>query len=193
MGVYQTSSSRPYQQRSLMAMTDWWISKMSFIKLEPDSKVNGGNMGPIWGRQDPGGPHVGPTNFAIWVEQISWHILIMVTSHKRHSFDITGHSVSATICSVQHQSKYWNYAFVEIYVGNSPVTDGFLSQRAIGRKKTFHIMTVAAAPYLAFLKWILSITIPLICIWWYVLLRDMIGLLFSPLALSVSYNLTCTK
>ena len=22
--------------------------------------------GPIWGRQDPGGPHVGPMNFAIW-------------------------------------------------------------------------------------------------------------------------------
>ena len=26
----------------------------------PDSKVQGVNMGPIWGRQDPGGPHVGP-------------------------------------------------------------------------------------------------------------------------------------
>ena len=24
-------------------------------------------MGPICGRQDPGGPHVGPMNFAIWV------------------------------------------------------------------------------------------------------------------------------
>ena len=24
-------------------------------------------MGPIWGRQDPGGPHVGHMNFAIWV------------------------------------------------------------------------------------------------------------------------------
>ena len=24
-------------------------------------------MGPIWGRQDPGGPHVGPMNLAIWV------------------------------------------------------------------------------------------------------------------------------
>ena len=24
-------------------------------------------MGPIWGRQDPGGPHVGPMNFNIWV------------------------------------------------------------------------------------------------------------------------------
>ena len=31
----------------------------------PDSKVHGANMGPIWGRQDPGGPHVGPMNFAI--------------------------------------------------------------------------------------------------------------------------------
>ena len=26
-------------------------------------------MGPIWGRQDPGGPHVGPMNFAIWDEK----------------------------------------------------------------------------------------------------------------------------
>ena len=32
----------------------------------PDSKVRGANMGPIWGRQDPGGPHAGPMNFAIW-------------------------------------------------------------------------------------------------------------------------------
>ena len=23
-------------------------------------------MGPTWGRQDPGGPHVGPMNLAIW-------------------------------------------------------------------------------------------------------------------------------
>ena len=32
----------------------------------PDSKVHGANMGPIWGRQDPGGPHVGPINLSIW-------------------------------------------------------------------------------------------------------------------------------
>ena len=31
-----------------------------------DSKVLGAIMGPIWGREDPGGPHVGPMNFAIW-------------------------------------------------------------------------------------------------------------------------------
>ena len=32
----------------------------------PDSKVLGDNMGPIWVRQDPSGPHVGPMNFPIW-------------------------------------------------------------------------------------------------------------------------------
>ena len=33
-------------------------------------------MGPTWGqpegRQDPGGPHVGPMNFAIWVYLVEW-------------------------------------------------------------------------------------------------------------------------
>ena len=31
----------------------------------PDSKVHAANMGHIWGRQDPGGPHVGLMNLAI--------------------------------------------------------------------------------------------------------------------------------
>ena len=42
---------------------DGFFSK---IVATPDSKVHGANMGPIWGRQDPGGPHVGPMNLAIW-------------------------------------------------------------------------------------------------------------------------------
>ena len=33
----------------------------------PDSMVHWANMGSIWSRQDPGGPHVGPMNLAIWV------------------------------------------------------------------------------------------------------------------------------
>ena len=33
----------------------------------PDGKIHGAIMGPIWGRQAPGGPFVGPMNFAIWV------------------------------------------------------------------------------------------------------------------------------
>ena len=34
----------------------------------PDSKVYVANIGPTWGGQDPGGPHVGPMNLAIWVD-----------------------------------------------------------------------------------------------------------------------------
>ena len=33
---------------------------MFSLGYSPDSKVHGANMGPIWGRQDPGGHHVGP-------------------------------------------------------------------------------------------------------------------------------------
>ena len=47
-------------------------------KHYPDSKVHGANMGPIWVRQDPGGPHVGHMNFAFWVSlalnhRASWY------------------------------------------------------------------------------------------------------------------------
>ena len=41
-----------------------WIDKG--VRNNPDSKVHGANMGPIWGRKDPGGPHVGPMNLTIW-------------------------------------------------------------------------------------------------------------------------------
>ena len=34
--------------------------------LSPKARFKVGNMEPIWGRQGPGGPHVGPMNFAIW-------------------------------------------------------------------------------------------------------------------------------
>ena len=41
------------------------VQWQAIINAVPDSKVHGANMGPIWGRQDPGGSHVGPMNFAI--------------------------------------------------------------------------------------------------------------------------------
>ena len=37
------------------------------IHIYHDSRVHGANMGLIWGRQDQGGPHVGPMDLAIWV------------------------------------------------------------------------------------------------------------------------------
>ena len=50
-----------------------WVPEPRFTKNNDiwrhcrDSKVHGANMGPIWGRQDPGGSHVDPMNFAIWL------------------------------------------------------------------------------------------------------------------------------
>ena len=39
---------------------------LNYKHENPYSKIHGANMGPIWGRQDPGGSHVGPMNSAIW-------------------------------------------------------------------------------------------------------------------------------
>ena len=43
-------------------------------------------MGPFWGRQDPGGPHVGPMNFAIWVDVIltKRYQIRQIFSHEFH-------------------------------------------------------------------------------------------------------------
>ena len=39
----------------------WWCHYTGMmVSSSGDSKVHGDNMGPNWGRQDPGGPHVGP-------------------------------------------------------------------------------------------------------------------------------------
>ena len=46
-----------------MTSGNQWVTYWPY----PNSKVHEANMGPIWGRQDPGGPHVGPMDFAIWV------------------------------------------------------------------------------------------------------------------------------
>ena len=50
-----------------LSMTELIIDGSCVQLLDPpDCKVHGANMGPIWGRQDPGGSHVGPMNLAIW-------------------------------------------------------------------------------------------------------------------------------
>ena len=56
-GLYSLSARTSYRNIS------WSLEAARFI---PESEVHGANMGPIWGRQDPGGPHVGPMNLAIW-------------------------------------------------------------------------------------------------------------------------------
>ena len=56
------------QQNSSPTIDHQMIWTIGFIMSHqvPDSKVYGANMGPIWDRQDPGGPHDGPINIAVW-------------------------------------------------------------------------------------------------------------------------------
>ena len=54
------------------------------------SMVHGANMEPIWGRQDPGGPHVGPMNLAIR-DVVTKHNIypskMPVSSYFQHNFN----------------------------------------------------------------------------------------------------------
>ena len=55
-----------YVKVSYQLESPWYQFGRYRLVMTPDSKVHGANMGPIWGQQDPGGPHVGLMNFAIW-------------------------------------------------------------------------------------------------------------------------------
>ena len=58
-----------------------------------NGKIHGANMGPIWGRQDPGGLHVGPMNFAIWDALFNFGLVIVKKS----------------------RDQFQNMSFIEIY------------------------------------------------------------------------------
>ena len=59
----------PVSGAGITKFTRCFMESMALFNY-PDSKVHGANMELIWGRQDPGGPHVGPMNFAFWVHLI---------------------------------------------------------------------------------------------------------------------------
>ena len=42
------------------------VVTVSYIKIVPDSKVHGADMGPTWVLSAPGGPHVDLMNLVIW-------------------------------------------------------------------------------------------------------------------------------
>ena len=58
-------------------------------------------MGPTWGRQDPGGPHVGPINLAIW-GVVSFCIIKMACHPDGHYRDYYPCVLSISQVSVTH-------------------------------------------------------------------------------------------
>ena len=61
-GISHTNSCTPYEWVHVQQCNNF----IAEVPDDPDSKVHGANMGPIWGRQDPGRSQVGPMNFVIW-------------------------------------------------------------------------------------------------------------------------------
>ena len=81
----------------------------------PDSKVRGANMGPIWGRQDPGGPQVGPMNFAIWdyYYKLLGKNIFIITSRRIHHAYIFGLQ-----CMIIPQTKQMTKRYT-LYIADS--------------------------------------------------------------------------
>ena len=76
----------------------------------PDSKVHGANKGPNWGRQDPGGPHVGPMNLAIWeLSSTLQHILLwlgyLLTWYIKHTTCTNNAFLERNICIQPPRNK----------------------------------------------------------------------------------------
>ena len=85
-----------------------WLIPEICESTYPDSKVHWDNMRPIWGRQDPGGPHVGPMSLAIlyisitvglcvvkWISYLCWihmmYFLLVFIAYKPLSSNIRYH------------------------------------------------------------------------------------------------------
>ena len=120
MGECKTDITRTRSQWSyvFLALTlqyhgwlcDPWVSLL-FAGLSslwqhsiPDNKVHEANMGPIWGRQDPGGPHVGPMNFSIW------DVFTLTTPSRAGYWCYWTHSMVVSLPRVQ---GFW-YGFVSV-------------------------------------------------------------------------------
>ena len=68
-----------------------------------DSKIHGANVGPTWGCQDPGGPHVGHTNLAIWVFFRNLHLQDNLT---RDCFTSTASTVNNSVQNIFTLLRY---------------------------------------------------------------------------------------
>ena len=97
VGVSDCLSVRSFIRLSVSEVWDY------ILRNYPDSNVHGANMGPIWGRQDPGGPHIGPMIFAIWVVQVYLRSLgrIAVWSFFRYLWSM----YNATMLQLQYEMK----------------------------------------------------------------------------------------
>ena len=82
-------------------LRDLSVSVSNGVTNIPDNKVHGANMGPIWGRQDPGGPHVAPWTLLSGIKPLAacrlWSISglnIKISSNQYRDFHYKEKTVS---------------------------------------------------------------------------------------------------
>ena len=95
-----------YLEESVNACWVYSVESVSTMYLVlmvtfPDSKVHGANMGLSWGRQDPGGPHVGPMNLAIWVLYLFCNIWVFMCSTDPFKFRWLNGYICNSLCHYQ--------------------------------------------------------------------------------------------
>ena len=73
-------------ETSLHERVPWNRPQAWILDDIPNGKVHGANMGPTWGRQDPGGPHVGPMNLAFWDAPLTPHGQLLGFTAKTPSY-----------------------------------------------------------------------------------------------------------
>ena len=70
LNFYSTHLTDKYREASKPRNIGLEKSDRSVIRQasqrHPDNKVHRADMGPTWGRQDPGRPHIGHMNLALW-------------------------------------------------------------------------------------------------------------------------------
>ena len=86
----------------------------------------GANMGTIWGRQDPGGPHVGPMNFAIWAALRKAKRVELFTSAKFNSNQMLYNEILGNYSCNIGGGGVWPIGALQIW-GNTRVHLHFLS------------------------------------------------------------------
>ena len=62
-------------------------------------------MGPIWGRQDPGGPHVAPMNLAVWDASICHRVPGPNFYHRRSQTFTNAHNILFRITQIRTEME----------------------------------------------------------------------------------------
>ena len=114
----------------------YWELVKSCVSI-PDCKVHGANMGPIWGRQDQSGPHIGPMELVSGI--CAYHISEDI-SNAKFQLDVTRHQCHRlqlnNMIQLGHDDVIIWIRFQHYlpFVRESTRNGGFFSQRASNTK-----------------------------------------------------------